>query len=229
MLSGPIVRIRPDVLHVNDEAFLDTLYTGSGKRRHKYKVAVTTYATPGSSVGTEHHEVHRIRCAALNPFFSKQSIRRLDPILQETLGKVLDHLTRHASSAEPLKMRLLYSASTSDIIWDYCYGEMRDNLGREDLNEPFFEAAEKANLGVNLGTWINNWMMPLISSSPLWLILMIMPDIEVFVKMMQVSSTESAAVKSNCLQAPCRKLKRYSKGFGVPRTMLTSSPRYSRA
>lgn len=36
-IAGPVVRINPHELHINDPAFIDELYTGSNRKRDKFK------------------------------------------------------------------------------------------------------------------------------------------------------------------------------------------------
>jgi hypothetical protein len=186
---GPIVRIRPDVLHVNDPEFIDQLYGTAGKKRDKYKVAINGFATKTAGLGTIEHDLHRSRRAPLNPYFSKQSIRRLDPILQRTLTKVLRNLSTAAKSGKVMGMNLLWSATTSDIIYDYCFGESTNNLDREDLNEPFFSASTKNSRGYHFASH-NPWFIPVLTSVPMAVMIFLLPRLEVFLKLAQVSLTE---------------------------------------
>jgi hypothetical protein len=58
----------------------------------------------------------------MNPYFSKQSTQRLKTILQRTLGNVLFRLAQNVESGKPKGVQLLYAATTTDIISDYCFG-----------------------------------------------------------------------------------------------------------
>jgi hypothetical protein len=124
----------------------------------------------------------------LNPFFSKQSVRRLEPILQRTLGKVLRNLAAAAKTGEPMEMNLLWSATTSDIIFDYCFGESTNNLDKEDLNEPFFTAYTEAGRGFHFACY-NPWFVPMLKTVPMNIMVFLMPQIEVFLQRVQVSTS----------------------------------------
>lgn len=183
---GPVIRIRPDVLHMNDPEFIDPIYGGPGKRRDKYKIAINGFATPNAALGTRHHELHRTRRAPMNPFFSKQNVRRLEPVLQRTLKKVLGRLERSSKAGEPVVSNLLYSATTSDIISDYCFGESYNNLDKDDFNEPFFSAFHEAGKGYHFACW-NPWLVPTVTALPQWIVSLFMPQLDVFLNLVKVS------------------------------------------
>ncbi|KAK0112469.1 hypothetical protein ONS96_001706 [Cadophora gregata f. sp. sojae] len=181
---GPIVRIRPDVLHMNDPEYIDPIYGAPGKRRDKYKIAVNGFATPNAALGTTYHEVHRVRRSVLNPFFSKQNVRRLEPVLQGCLRKVLGRLERQANTKEPIVTNLMYSAVTSDIISDYCFGESYNNLDKEDFNERFFSAFRESVKGYHFACW-NPWLVPTMRALPQSLVVILMPQVDVFLSMVK--------------------------------------------
>ena len=51
-LIGPIVRISPFELHINDPEYYDELYSGSSKKRDKYEWAARLFGNSDSMLGT---------------------------------------------------------------------------------------------------------------------------------------------------------------------------------
>jgi hypothetical protein len=187
------VRIRPDVLHMNDPDYIDQVFGTAGKRRDKYKLTTNGLGTLGAAIGTIPHDLHRSRRAPMNPYFSKQSIQRLEPILQRTFKKVLGRLAQQAESGEPIGMHLLYAATTSDIISDYCFGQSSNNLDREDLNAPYFdEFAEGVKAYHQMSTI--SWLPLLIQALPLSVAMFLFPTIKGVVKEIKVSINNLTAL-----------------------------------
>ncbi|ESZ91309.1 cytochrome P450 [Sclerotinia borealis F-4128] len=82
---GPIIRITPDELHVNDVGFLDTIYAPSTSRRDKYARNMKQLRVPGGIGSTVSFDLHKKRREALAPFFSKRNVLYLEPLIT---GKV---------------------------------------------------------------------------------------------------------------------------------------------
>ena len=87
---------------------------------------------PDSTAGTRSHDHHRSRRAALNPYFSKASIRRLEPVITLALDNLLHPLDVCAKNGEVMPLTMAYKATTCDIITDYCFGESTGFLMRDD-------------------------------------------------------------------------------------------------
>ncbi|QSZ33222.1 hypothetical protein DSL72_002810 [Monilinia vaccinii-corymbosi] len=87
---GPIIRIGPNEIHINDPEYYDTLFS-YGAVRNKDPFYTAQFNTPGSGFGAADHHVHRMRRSALNPFFSKASINRLSPMLTNMVSLLPSH------------------------------------------------------------------------------------------------------------------------------------------
>ena len=137
---GPVVRVRPDVVHVNDPAFIDQLYTLSPNIRRERASSILRYFLHHFSVlPTRDHDLHRSRRAVLSKFFSQQNVRRLIPTLNDTLADLLARLEDYSKLDGPVTMNPVFRAATKDVIQSYALGEGRKCLRMDDLNAPFFD------------------------------------------------------------------------------------------
>lgn len=141
---GPIVRINPDELHINDIDYFDTVYS-LNKRRDKDPYHVQIFGTPLSRMyskmnnkreregerriaiansipvfGSERHEVHKPRRQAMNNFFSKASVTRLEPLIHHHIRKMCDKISHYGKEGKVISIRNAAVAVTVDIVTEYC-------------------------------------------------------------------------------------------------------------
>lgn len=101
--SGPIIRITPDELHVNDVGFLDAVYA-STSRRDKYDYQLKTLRVPGGVGTTAKFDLHKKRRDALTPFFSKRNVSYLEPLIVEKVSQLCDLIEKHAATSTPVNL-----------------------------------------------------------------------------------------------------------------------------
>ena len=148
---------------------------------------------PDSTVSTLSHDLHRNRRAAFNPYFSKASIRRLEPVITKTLDILLRRLEVSANSGEVVPLDIAFKAVASDVVTLYCFGESTNFLLREDYNSPFFDAVSNF---YGLVWWMTHvaWLGPLLNSFPLKVQIFLTPGLESFIRMRQVSLCTFASI-----------------------------------
>ena len=123
------------------------------------------YGADKGTLVTLDHDLHRVRRSALNPFFSKANVRKLEPIIQRRAQKVLFRMGNLENTGQPLNIFYLFSAFTSDVIVEYAFGESHDYLEREDLNEDFYHMMDSMHhMGAAAKQF--SWLMPLLLSIP---------------------------------------------------------------
>ncbi len=74
-----------------------------------------------SSFATEDHDLHRIRRAAVAPFFSRASVSQFEPSVQANINKLLSRLQEFTKSRQPINLLNVYIALTADIITNYAF------------------------------------------------------------------------------------------------------------
>ena len=186
---GPIVRTRPDTVHINDPAFIDELYPQDPRRRRdRHRTIMGTLLMPGAVLSTADHDLHRRRRAVLAPYFSMQNVRRLQPAINHVLTLLLGRMDGWAREARPVPVGGMFLAAAKDIIQEYALGGGDMCLDREDLNAGFF-GAFAPNPVSHLGTHAL-WLARVIFGIPSSIAVRLSPRVGKFVAFMEVSYSQ---------------------------------------
>ncbi|KAI1174876.1 trichodiene oxygenase [Nemania sp. FL0916] len=167
---GPIVRISPFELHINDPQFYDTLYTREGEW-DKYAWTYDAFGAPLSTICAIHHNVHKHRRAAVNPFFSKANVAAKSDIIGRLVDQLCSRIDEFADGSKRARFSLsaAISALTRDVATEFILGKCYNNLGAQDFN------LDLAVIFQNSGSlWRTTkhlrWYGPLMKSLPDWLV-----------------------------------------------------------
>ena len=88
------------------------------------------------------HDSHRLRRSAIAPFFARQKIRDLEPMIQEKIDLLKSKLLDRAETGEILDMQRVYAALSLDIITQHALGESWEALERPDLGAAITNAIQ---------------------------------------------------------------------------------------
>ncbi|KAA8565346.1 hypothetical protein MFRU_045g00490 [Monilinia fructicola] len=146
---GSIIRIGPNEIHIDDPEFYDTVFS-YGSVRDKDPFYTAQFNTPDTGFGAADHYVHRMRRAALNPFFSKASINRLSPMLTTMVEKLSSRLEEFRNTNQPLSIRLPFQCFTADIVTLYATNRCWNHLDVPDFSPSWAETFVALSM---LGKW----------------------------------------------------------------------------
>ncbi|KAF0319193.1 cytochrome P450 [Colletotrichum asianum] len=174
---GPIVHINPDELHIDDPDFFDTLYRTS-KPYDKLKQLENRFGIPGATFSTARHELHKIRRAAISPFFAKSKVREQTGDIQALMNTISRRLsTEYAGTERVLNLHDVWHCFAADNIMDLVFGSPLDLHLSPQFRAPFTGAI----------TRVTNWShvtryLPVLGAAtdslPYWLAKRLYPPFE---------------------------------------------------
>jgi Cytochrome P450 len=162
--SGPIIRISPYELHIDEPDYYEELYS-QHKPRNKSVFYLNQFDIPGSGFGTADYRLHRARRAALNPFFSKQAIARLQPMLTFMVEKLCGRIEEFRKSGQPMAMRQVYMCLTTDIVTLYALNRSWNHLDSPDFSPVWVETIKATAAAGHIMKQFP-WIFPVIRALP---------------------------------------------------------------
>ncbi|KAL5363701.1 cytochrome P450 [Aspergillus floccosus] len=131
---GPIVRINPHEIHIDDPDFYHEFYSSS-KKLKKYPWYYKVSGVSDVSFGTEDHEAHRQRIGLYRNLFALRSIYAFEPNIKLYIQKLCRSFDNGLKTGAPLNVSHAFRCLTSDTITSYIglgHGPLLDdaNLGK---------------------------------------------------------------------------------------------------
>ncbi|TGO21668.1 hypothetical protein BPAE_0206g00020 [Botrytis paeoniae] len=160
-ISGPIVRINPYEVHLNDPDFIDSVFPGPGRQTDKY-----FFAGRRTEIATIDHDMHQKRRNTITNFFSNASIRRLEPVMKEHINTLLSRMQVAGTKEQVLSMHFVFRACTSDLITQYAFGKSFHFLEQEDFSMPYMESTDVGTLLALAPPWAIKIFIP--SLTEMW-------------------------------------------------------------
>jgi hypothetical protein len=165
---GPIIRINPNELHIDEPDYFEKLYS-TNEPRNKSEYYLAQFQLPGSSFGTADYRHHRIRRGALNPFLSKQAVNRVQPMLTYMIDKLCHRIDGFQKSGEPFPLRLAYSCLATDIVTLIALNHNRKLLDSPDFSPMWIETVKSiAAAGHTMKQF--PWLFSVIRALPPWVV-----------------------------------------------------------
>ncbi len=172
--KGPIIRINPYEIHINDPEYIDEVYPGPPRRTMKWDWSAKMVQSGSASFSTLSHELHRQRRAAIAPFFSKASIRRLEPLVQSVVDKLVLRLGALQGSGTLVVLINLFSALTADIIFEYSFARSPLFMDSPDFAPEWHDAIKKMSINTHVIKQFG-WLGRGMQNMPLWAVKAVFP------------------------------------------------------
>ncbi|KAL8767664.1 MAG: hypothetical protein Q9209_005923 [Squamulea sp. 1 TL-2023] len=126
------------------------------------------FANPGSSVGTIENDLHRKRRAAVLPFFSKQKIHALEPVIQSAIDRLCHKMEDYVESGRPLNLRNAYKCFAADVVAEYCFASSGGLLEKPDFSLAHWKEHQQGLKAGPKARYLPRWYLPVVRGAPEW-------------------------------------------------------------
>ena len=143
------------------------------------------------------HDLHRLRRGALNHFFSKSSVSRLEPVIHSAIEKLISQLRAHSRTGKPVAINMAFSCVTTDVVTKYALAKSYNFLG-SPTSEPNFHRAIIA--GTDMDPWFKQfpWLITLMNRLPQSLIMRINPEAAIYVRFQEDIRNQIREARTVC-------------------------------
>ena len=163
-IQGPIVRINPYEIHIDDPDYYETIYAPGAFS--KWKWLENRFNIPLSTFSTADHKLHKPRRAALAPFFTTRKMHGHGPLIQSLVDKMCDRFKQeYAGQSKPVVLNDVYGALSGDVITNLAFAKSYNLIGTKNWESPFTIAVSNMVTTSHFMTHFT-WIIPTMNCIP---------------------------------------------------------------
>ncbi|KAL9013251.1 MAG: hypothetical protein Q9173_002036 [Seirophora scorigena] len=215
---GPIVRINPDEIHIDDPSWFGVLNAGPSsvllpstvtkiatdmsQKRNRYPPAAKMLGITGATFSTIPHDMHRMRRSAISSYFSKPSIADLEPFIHKRVELLCDAL-RSQSRTGPVDVHALFLAYANDTVCAYSF-DYSMNLLEDSEMASSWKLTIKAIASVTPLIKQFPWIIPVVRRIPGWFLRTLLPKLGRLLSLqerMNLEATKAIQTHQNGIEA----------------------------
>ncbi|KAK3321501.1 cytochrome P450 [Cercophora scortea] len=163
-IYGPVVRIAPDQIHLNDPVNYEKVYNVGSK-----------YTKDPAFYGA----LEGVRRGALNPFFSRRSVLDLEQIIWSKTGKLCSMMRSSLDADGVFDIHHAIRAFSVDIITEYAYARCWNQMDMGDFGADYQEAIRTVQTFLPF-FHILPFLGDVFSLVPDWLIVRVFPKFQMW-------------------------------------------------
>ncbi|KAK5988013.1 Cytochrome P450 monooxygenase hepH [Cladobotryum mycophilum] len=123
---GPIIRITPDEISIDDAEFHDKLYAPQPAVRDRHPNFSAALGTTNGSFSSVGHSLHRNRRVAYSPFFASANVMASEALVRKKVERLCDLVGANRGSQPDL--RTYFAAISFDSFYTWAFGTQLDLL-----------------------------------------------------------------------------------------------------
>jgi cytochrome P450 len=150
------VRIAPNEVHLADPDDYDKIFNVGSK----FYKDPQFYATMGPDImfTTVSNDLHRIRRAPLERFFSRKAILEMEDIVKDKVNKLCRTIRENCEAGRPTDVGAAFRAVSIDVITEYAFDNCWNHLDDADFGDWYTEAVRGTSI-----MWYNFQQFPFLT------------------------------------------------------------------
>jgi cytochrome P450 len=111
------------------------------------------YTADSAAFATIDHELHRLRRATLNPYFSKSQIRKFAPWIQDRADTLCRRFQQEYKDTDKvLVINEAYGCLTADAVFEYSFAENYNLVETPNFHAPLIKTLEIYLRSIHIAT-----------------------------------------------------------------------------
>jgi hypothetical protein len=135
---GPVVRISPEEIHLNDPENHEKIYYIGSTAPSKAVYFYGSFGMKTAAFATTDNALHRVRRAAIHPVFSRKAVLQLEDVVQAKAQKLVHRMEEFLSQSKPVDLHHGYRALAVDVVTDYSFDNCYNQLDSPNFAVDFF-------------------------------------------------------------------------------------------